>query len=59
MQTCWMSLNAFPDIAVNMKRMYDRAILLEVDNKGHFDTDIKEESLVYVLGRTTRLLYKY
>lgn len=45
-----MTLNNFDEIAATLKRQYDEAILLTVDNSGHFNRDIEQDSLVYVVG---------
>lgn len=50
MQTCWLSLNAFPEIAADIRKMYDRSILLTPNNNGQIDINIREDSLVYVIG---------
>lgn len=54
MQTCWMSLNAFPEIAADIKKMYDRSILLSHDNKGDINTNVREDALAYVIGKTNK-----
>lgn len=50
-QTCWMSQNMFADIAIDLRTMYDRAILVTYNNKGHIDTNIRDDSLAYVFGK--------
>lgn len=53
MQTCWMSLNAFPEIAADLRRMHDRAVLLTHDNKGEINEMVPNDALAHVLGKST------
>lgn len=50
MQNCWMALDTFPEIASELRRMYDRSIHLTYNNNGSINTNIREDVLVYVLG---------
>lgn len=50
-QYCWLTSNTFPEIAADIRRMYDRSIILSVDNMGNFNRNIREDSLVYVIGK--------
>lgn len=50
LQTCWLSLNAFPEIANDIRKKFNNAIKLTVDNYGDFNLNsINEETLVYML----------
>lgn len=51
MQTCWMALNTFPEIADELRRMYDRAVHLTHDNRGEINVKVRDDALAYVLGR--------
>lgn len=51
MQTCLLTVNSnFPEIAAEVRKMYDRSILLSYNNKGKIDTNLREDAIVYVLG---------
>lgn len=51
MQTCWMALNTFPEIAGELRRMYDRAVHLTHDNQGEINVKVRDDALAYVLGK--------
>lgn len=51
MQTCWTSVNAFPEIADNIRQMYEFGQPLQVDNTGKVDQNVREDALVYVYGK--------
>lgn len=54
MQSCWMKLDAFPEIAADLRRMYDRGVHLTYNNNGVINMDVQENALVYVLGEQVR-----
>lgn len=52
LQTCWNSINAFSEITLEIKRMYDNSAVLKLDNLGHVDArNVRDDQLVYIVGK--------
>lgn len=48
LQTCWKSLNAFPEIASDIRKMYDRSKRITLDNNGNVVENVKHDTLIYL-----------
>lgn len=53
-KNCWRSINNFAEIGYEIRQMYDRSILLSYNNNIRIDTNIREDSLVFVFGKVFR-----
>lgn len=60
LQTCWQSINAFPAITSEIKRMYDNSVMLWLDNSGNVDFgNVREDQLVYLVGELIEVQYLF
>ncbi|GAB0087434.1 Protein Wnt [Sergentomyia squamirostris] len=48
LHTCWLQISDFPEIASDIRKMYDHSVRISLDNTGRVKRGISAESLVFL-----------
>lgn len=56
-QSCLLTSNDFSSISTEIRKMYDRSVLLSYNNNGQIDSKAKEDSLVFTYGEMNIFLF--